>query len=62
MCFFLLKASYLGWSSYDQEALREAQNGKQCGRQLCHMGVQWCLYPVDPSGVLQTPELEASCT
>lgn len=21
MCFFLLKASYLGWSSYDQEAV-----------------------------------------
>lgn len=52
MCFFLLKVSYLGWSSYNQEALYEAgvfigtQNGKQCGVQLCYMGFGWCLCPL----------------
>ena len=64
MCFFLLKASYLGWSSYDPEALHEAgvcigtQNGKQCGGQLCYTGFGWCLCLEVLSGVLQTSGLE----
>lgn len=48
--FLFIKGGLFGLVIIDQEAHSEAQNGKQCGRQLCHMASWWCLCPVSPLG------------